>query len=127
MAEQNSQISTRIFGEQQEEKAASYLKQHGLELIEHNFQCKCGEIDLIMRDQDYLVFVEVRFRKRDKYGDGADSVTPNKQRKIIRTAKFYLQQKKLYGKCPCRFDVVSVKNKENNNKYHWIKDAFWVE
>jgi putative endonuclease len=115
--------NTRQFGQEQEQKACDYLEQQDLKVIEKNYQCKVGEIDLIMRDKDnILVFVEVRFRKQNSYGGGLESVTRSKQRRIIRTAQYYLLTKK--EDCPCRFDVIAI---EPEQKFHWIKDAFWVK
>jgi len=117
------QQSTREFGQEKEQQACAYLTNQGLELINQNYQCKVGEIDLIMRDKETLVFVEVRFRNQANYGDGLESVTRNKQRKIIRTAQYYLLTNKQYQDDPCRFDVVAIAPQ----KIDWIKDAFWVK
>jgi putative endonuclease len=113
-------------GHQVEQHACRYLESNGLRLIDKNFNCKSGEIDLIMQDGETLVFVEVRYRAKSKYGDSLDSVTRSKQNKIIRTAKYYLQQNDLYDKVPCRFDVIAV-DEQINNQVTWIKDAFWVK
>ena len=109
-----------------EKEALEYLELQGLVLIEANFASKIGEIDLIMLDGEVYVFVEVRFRKISGYGDGAESVTRSKQNKIIRTAKLYLQEKKIYDKVLCRFDVVAA-NLEQEKSILWIKNAFWVK
>ena len=107
-----------------EDLACSYLEEQGLSLITANYSCKLGEIDLIMKDQDVLVFVEVRYRKDSDYGDGAETITRFKQNKIKKAATFYLQENDLYDKVPCRFDVVSVSGSWQE-KFCWIKDAFW--
>jgi putative endonuclease len=118
-------VLTQIIGKNAENLVSNYLQQQGLKLIEANYTCKCGEIDLIMRDGETLVFVEVRYRKNDYYGDGVASVTKYKQHKIIRAATYYLQQNNLYDKVLCRFDVVAAAS-ENINNLQWIKNAFWV-
>ena len=113
-----------------EQKAELYLQQHGLTFVARNYRCSYGEIDLIMQDRDSLVFTEVRLRENKDYGSGLESITPHKQNKIIRTAKYYLQQKKLTDKVYCRFDVVSLSTgtpQENSDGILWIKDAFQVE
>ncbi|KPJ67995.1 MAG: hypothetical protein AMJ43_00835 [Coxiella sp. DG_40] len=115
--------STRQFGEEKEQRACEYLIGHGLKLLVQNYYCKFGEIDLIMQDQETLVFVEVRYRKHNDYGGGLESITHAKQRKIIRTAQHYLLKSKLQH-CPCRFDVIAY---TNDQKIDWIKDAFWVK
>jgi putative endonuclease len=77
-----------------------------------------GEIDLIMTDENCLIFVEVRLRTNPNYGSGAESVTLTKQRKIIRTAQFYLLNHAI-GNRDCRFDVISI-----DDKIDWIQGAF---
>lgn len=121
-------ISTLEFGHKKEEQAEKYLASHGMRLKEKNYRCKMGEIDLIMYDKDNtLVFVEVRYRNRDDYGGGLESVDNRKQKKLIRTATYYLQQKNLLDKIPCRFDVVAISDIMSETTFEWIKDAFWVK
>lgn len=74
------------------------MQRNGLVLITANYQCKCGEIDLIMRDGEVLVFVEVRYRKISDYGDGVSSVNKAKQRKIIKATNNYLLANKIFDK-----------------------------
>ena len=122
-----TQKSTREFGKEKEEQACTYLLQRGLTVEEKNYQCKTGEIDLIMRDKEYWVFTEVRYRNRKDYGGGLASVDKWKQKKLIKTATFFLQKHKLYDKVPCRFDVVAISGTGTDTKFEWIKDAFWVK
>jgi len=105
--------------------ACEYLQQKNLVLLEKNFQTKMGEIDLIMQDKikNSLVFVEVKFRKSENYGLTEDSVTATKQKRLIRTAKLYLQKKDLYDKIACRFDIVAIHGTQNQ-KILWIQNAF---
>ncbi len=100
-----------------EQQALAYLKRHGLRLVETNFSCKGGEIDLIMRDGDSLVFVEVRQRADLLHGGAAASITPAKQRRIVRAAQFYLLRHQPVP--PCRIDVVAIDGAELN----WIRNA----
>jgi putative endonuclease len=119
----------KIIGESAEKIACEYLQNHGLKFIVANYQCKYGEIDLIMADVDVLVFIEVRHRTSNDYGDGIATVNKGKQRKIIRTATYYLQKKNLYDRVACRFDIVatSCSYYDESNAIKWIKDAFWVK
>jgi len=117
----------RMFGHELEREALNYLESQGLTHVISNFQCKLGEIDLIMEDQETLVFVEVRFRNTDKYGEAAASVTRYKQSKIIRAATIYLQRRNLYDKVACRFDVVGLSPGSVGKDVVWIKDAFQVQ
>lgn len=120
-----SSLSQQI-GKQKESQACDYLLSQGLRLILKNYRCKLGEIDLIMWEQNTLVFIEVRHRKQDDYGDGLESITRSKQHKIINTARHYLQTNALDDKYPCRFDVV-ITNATDKQKFLWIKNAFWVQ
>jgi len=110
-------------GANAEEAARIYLEQQGLRLVERNYRCRQGEIDLIMQDGSTLAFVEVRYRKSSGFGSPAESVTAPKQRRIIATAAHYLQSKKERNMPPCRFDVLAIEGKEQQN-IDWIKDAF---
>lgn len=104
-----------------EDKARHYLEQQGLKLLTRNFLCKTGEIDLIMQDKNDLVFIEVRYRQSDDYGDGIESITWHKQEKLINAANTYLNKYKISDNVGCRFDVVAVSAK---HPIDWIKDAF---
>ncbi len=110
-------------GEQAEKASLRYLRGQRLKLVEKNFRCPQGEIDLIMRDSKALVFVEIRYRSNPHFGDGADSVDYRKQRKLINAANVYLQHNP--ADQPCRFDVVAVSRDNTDHwQFRWIKDAF---
>jgi len=93
-------------GREGEDAALAHLSGHGLQLVERNFLCKGGEIDLIMRDGEQLVFVEVRRRADLRHGGAAASVTPHKQRRMVHAAQLFLQRYRQTP--PCRFDVVAI-------------------
>ncbi|MGB5447034.1 MAG: YraN family protein [Psychromonas sp.] len=103
-----------------EKQALSYLQEQGLFLVCQNYYCRFGEIDLIMLDQDTLVFIEVRYRKNNDFGGGFASINNRKQRKIITTAKHYLTT--LDNEPFCRFDAVAIDSRSTTPD--WIKDAF---
>lgn len=109
----------QIQGSFQEMRACEYLESQGLKLIEQNFSCRMGEVDLIMQDKKSLVFVEVRYRADSKFGGAAASVSKGKQRKIIRTALYYQQRNALRSNM--RFDVVAI---EGSDLIKWISSAF---
>ena len=116
-------------GDEGEALACQYLQEQGLELVTTNFTSKFGEIDLIMNDaqRGNLVFIEVRYRKNNQYGGAAISVTPKKQRRIIKTALYYMQRHAPHT--AARFDVVAIEGNINNsiqgkNTINWIIDAF---
>ena len=106
-------------GEKAEDQALKFLIGHGLEPVARNYRCKQGELDLVMRDQQTLVVVEVRFRKSDKFGSAAESVTRSKQSRIIAATQVYLAEKKHGG--PIRFDVVAI---SGNGRIDWLTNAF---
>lgn len=113
-----------VTGENAEKNALAYLEENGLQMLEKNFRSRYGEIDLIMRDGEMLVFVEVRYRETDHFGDGADSITVAKRNRIIKTANHFLTTRKLENSI-CRFDVVSASNSDDTRlQLKWIKDAF---
>lgn len=116
---------TQQLGHLAEQEACSFLENHGLNLLTANYSCSGGEIDLIMQDGDYRVFVEVRYRKNSRLGSGIESVTKSKQQKIIRAAKHYLISNNLYDKIKCRFDVIASWPNDKQ-KIQWVKDAFRV-
>lgn len=106
-------------GDVAEHLAAEFLQRNGLQLMESNFRCRFGEIDLILRDGATLVFVEVRQRTNPSFGGAAASVTSAKQGRIARAAQIYLQQQR--KEMVCRFDVVVM---DGNHRIEWIKSAF---
>jgi len=106
-------------GELSEQQACTYLLKQGLTLIETNFSCKHGELDLIMRDNKTLVIIEVRFRKSNKFGGALESITKKKQSRIIAATQYYLSTKKFDS--PLRFDVIAMSSDTDIN---WIKNAF---
>jgi len=111
-------------GKQAETSACKYLQAQGLTLVERNYLCKRGEIDLIMRDKHSTVFVEVRYRRNDRFGNGAESVDWRKQAKLLATAEHYLQQHPKAAQNACRFDVVAITTENGQQTIDWIVDAF---
>ncbi|MEQ1661650.1 MAG: YraN family protein [Thiobacillus sp.] len=108
-----------LLGQSAEARAEVYLKQQGLLPVARNWRCRFGEIDLIMRDRDTLVFVEVRLRNHRHFGDGFASVTASKQHKLLAAARQYLSTLKSLP--PCRFDVVAMRDDATPD---WLKNAF---
>lgn len=113
-----------IKGQKAEDMAEAFLQTQGLVSLIKNFKCKSGEIDLIMKEKDVMVFVEVRLRTNPFFTHAAESVNYNKQRKLINTARFYLQQSGLSDKVACRFDVIALDNNHKITESAWIKNAF---
>ena len=109
-----------------ERESLRYLQARGLRLVTRNFRCRLGELDLIMLDDDCLVFVEVRFRSGD-FVAPALSVDARKQRKLAQTAAFFLAGHSRLADRPVRFDVVAVERAPGTRgRIQWIRDAFRV-
>jgi putative endonuclease len=107
----------QLEGDAAEDRALHYLQQRGLTLMQRNFRCKGGEIDLIMQEAAVLVFVEVRKRADTRHGGAAASVTTRKQGRLIIAAQVFLQR---YRMPPaCRFDVIAI----DGNAIEWLKNA----
>lgn len=107
-------------GKQAELIAAAYLQRKGLALVETNYHCRYGEIDLVLRDRETIVFAEVRLRRSSRFGGAAYSIDRRKQAKVIAAARHYLAGRK---ERPCRFDVVLLEEIEPP-QIEWIRDAF---
>lgn len=99
--------SPRQLGETGEDLAAAALKKQGYKILERNYRTPLGEIDLIARNQGFLVFLEVKTRRSVRFGAPAEAVSPAKQARLKRLADYYLKQKRL-GEVPVRFDVVGI-------------------
>jgi putative endonuclease len=107
-------------GDRAERIAAAYLQNQGLAVIQSRYRCRWGEIDLILRDRDTVVFAEVRLRRSKAFGGAAYSVDRRKQARIIATARHFLAGA---GESACRFDVVLLERLEPP-RIEWIRDAF---
>ena len=110
----------RETGAAAEALALAHLTDHGLALRARNFHIRRGEIDLIMADGDEIVFVEVRARRRGDFGDGIDSITPAKRRRLLAAARAWLQRQP--HEPPSRFDVVALQ--PGTDQIIWLRDAF---
>ena len=122
-----------------EHLACNFLQRQGLFIVQRNYRCRCGEIDIIARDQQpgtaaVLCFVEVRCRSRSSHGRAAETVDRRKQKKLINCAQHYLIRHPTHVKC--RFDVIEVSYSHRGDARHdgthmnraninWIRDAFW--
>ncbi len=118
----------RDIGTAGEDEAVAYLTAKKYRILERNFRCKSGEIDIIAQDGEYIVFIEVKMRKDNQFGLPSEGVNYHKQKKIIRSAEQYLISKNKYG-MNVRFDVIEIiGNKHNNGVYiksiRLIKNAF---
>ncbi len=126
MGIESRNTTTTALGDKAEHAALKYLVSNGCRLIVANYRSRAGEIDLIVEDKETLVFVEVRYRSDTSRGTGAETITATKQRRIIRTAEYFLINHKQYQDSACRFDVISM-NDSTNDSIDWIKRAFTLD
>ena len=120
-------MSARSTGILWENAALSHLRRAGLEPLTRNFNCRFGEIDLVMRDNGghgSIVFVEVRYRGNGAHGDGSASVGTAKRAKLVRAAALYLQSHPALSGEPCRFDVVGCSGTPEQPLFDWTRNAF---
>lgn len=115
-------MDNHILGRAGEEEASQYLIKNGYKIIERNFLCKRGEIDIIAKDKNEIVFIEVKTRKSIKYGLPAEAVNENKQKHIYKAAEYYLYQNKLEKEF-VRIDVIEIYYKNDSYKINHIKKA----
>ncbi|SHL98281.1 YraN family protein [Vreelandella subglaciescola] len=114
--------TARARGTAIEQIAARWLAERGLRLLGRNQHAKGGELDLVMQDGDTLVFVEVKHRETTRYGHPLETVTAQKQRRLVHAARVYLARQQL--SCPCRFDVLAVIGTPPALTFEWVKAAF---
>lgn len=115
---------SRARGKHWEAVAERWLRSRDVAIIERNYNCRSGEIDLIARDGHEIAFVEVKYRSRSAYGSGADHVTRTKQRRIVSAARHFIQYHRHPPSQVFRFDVISISDLPNGAHIQWIKSAF---
>lgn len=120
-----NKTATTDIGKQSEQLAAAYLVQNGLTIVESNFHCRFGEIDIIAKDAEVIIFVEVKYRNDISYGGAISAISPSKQKKIKKSARIYLQQHALNEyNTACRFDVIAMQGQLNAPDITWLTNAF---
>lgn len=112
--------NNRKTGSHYEQQVAAFLQKQGFEILELNFRCRSGEIDIIARDGKYLVFVEVKYRSSRSTGSALEAINARKAAQVRRVAQVYLYQKHYSESTPCRFDAAGV----NGTTITYIKNAF---
>jgi len=120
-------LDRRARGARVERAARAHLLHAGLRELAHNANFRLGELDLVMRDGDALVFVEVRYRADARYGGGAASVDLRKRRKLVAAAQAFLLAHPAYADAPCRFDVIEASGDPDAPALHWLRDAFRLD
>lgn len=107
MPKQKAIINKRAVGSQYEKLATAYLMEKGYQILYNNYYCKMGEIDIIARDHEYIVFIEVKYRRTKQFGYPREAVTYQKRKHILRTAQYYLLTQ-IGREQACRFDVIEI-------------------
>lgn len=116
-------MQSQTIGAQAEQLAKEFLSQQGLTFIEQNYLCPQGELDLVFKNKQQWVFVEVKNRKNNHFGSAAQAVTHSKQRKLILAAQHYIANQKISPHDAMRFDVIAITNLKANS-IEWIENAF---
>lgn len=111
----------KIEGNKGEQMALEYLVSNGYKVVERNFIAKGGEIDIIAFKENTIVFIEVKNRNSNAFGESLEAITPAKIKCIVKSAKQYIHCHKLYAR-EARFDIIAI----NNDKIDHITDAFWA-
>lgn len=112
-------------GHDAEELACRFLQQQGWSPVARNYFCRRGELDLVMAKDQWLIFVEVRWRRSPRFGSAAESITHGKQQKIIAAAEHFVQNHPAIKSQMMRFDVISVSpGPQQQTEIQWIQDAF---
>ena len=119
-----SSTEKQTSGRQAEDLALRYLERQGLRLLQRNWLCRCGELDLVMLDGDTVVFIEVRYRRHSAWGGALESIDGRKQQKLIRAAQLFLQKESRWSNHPCRFDAVAIEAASSTATPNWIRNAF---
>lgn len=109
-------------GHTAERVAEQWLRDRGLEPVDRNRHVAGAELDLVMREGNTLIFIEVRHRRRDRFGDGAESISRHKRRHLLRAASAYLAREP--DEVDGRFDVVAISGPLDDKHIEWIRDAF---
>lgn len=113
-------MNKREVGSCYEELAAAYLQKKGYRILERNYRCRQGEVDLICSQGGYLVFVEVKYRATAKLGSPLEAVDARKQKRIREASLYYMYSHGMPEDCPCRFDVVGILGEQ----VELVQDAF---
>lgn len=113
-------MNKRQVGNEYETRTVRYMQNQGMEILERNYYCRQGEVDIIAREEEYLLFVEVKYRKDLQKGYPSEAVTPAKQRRIRQAARYYLYEHHMPEETPVRFDVSAILGEE----LQYIRNAF---
>lgn len=120
----NKEVNTQTIGRNGEKLAEIYLLDQGMHTLMRNFTSRYGEIDLVMKDKNTIVFVEVRLRKSNHFGTALETVTAAKQRKLRLSAQYYNLKYKVPHQLQQRFDVIGITPTNHAPEINWVSNAF---
>lgn len=118
---------SRAKGLEYEDLAAQYLEKQGLKILTRNYQCRLGELDIVAENKEFLIFIEVKYRKNNRFGEPFAFVDAKKQRRLIKAALHYCQSKGFGEQRAMRFDVVSIQPQDTQIDIQWLKNAFTTD
>ena len=118
---------SRVIGAQAEALAVKFLQTQGLQILTTNYYHRFGEIDIIARSAKIIIFVEVKSRLQQRFGSALESVTVSKIKRLVKTARHFLQTHKLMHCTYSRFDIITFQHQVNLSHLLWIKNAFQFE
>lgn len=119
-------MNQRQVGKEKEELACNYLKDKGYQILAVNYWCREAELDIVAKERDELVFVEVKYRKNDHCGGSKYAVSANKIQKVIRGARYYLHHEKIEAEVPVRFDVIAIQGDQIWHYVHAFDADGWI-
>ena len=114
----------RSTGKHFEDLALAHAQGDGLRLVTRNFNCRYGELDLVMKDRDIIVFLEVRYRRSQSHGGALDSVSATKRERLTKAASLFLQANPNLARNTCRFDVIAISGTQESPSIDWQRNAF---
>ncbi len=117
-------MNKREVGADTEQLACDFIASRGGRIVQRNFSCRQGEVDIIAKDGDYLCFIEVKYRKDDNFGSPEEAVSLQKQKKICNVSRFYLYTRYKSFEIPIRYDVLAISGTDGILSFRWIKNAF---
>ncbi len=117
-------MNKRNIGDDTEQLACEFISSRGAAILERNYRCRQGEVDIIAKDEEYLCFIEVKYRKNDSFGPPQEAVSYRKRQHICKVSTFYLYSKYKSLDISVRYDVIAISPQDNKLTFNWIKNAF---
>lgn len=117
-------MNKRTVGSFYEDLACDYIRNNNGRILERNFRVRQGEIDIIAIDEGHICFIEVKYRKDNRYGGPLAAISYAKKRQICKVSRFYLSFRKISEDNPIRYDVIAISSEQDATSIKWLKNAF---